>query len=260
MPLDECPPYGGDRASIRDAMERTRRWAERSLACHRRPGQDLYGIVQGGVFPELRRESAGHLVSLGFSGYAIGGLSVGEPKKVTLDVVEETTSCLPKEEPRYLMGVGSPEDLFECVARGVDMFDSALPTRTARNGALFTALGRHNIHNACYKDMDRAIDADCGCYTCLSFSVAYLHHLFKSRELLAYRLATIHNLSFVIRLMERMRQAIIDDCFVELKDSFLANYRITDEETRILQKRKWLDRSSRTAGEGNGAQDAGIVT
>lgn len=260
MPLDECPPYGGDRASMRDAMERTHRWAGRSLSCHRRQDQDLYGIVQGGVFPELRRESAGYLMSLGFSGYAIGGLSVGEPKKVTVDVLEETTSCLPKEKPRYLMGVGSPEDLFECVARGVDMFDSALPTRTARNGALFTAQGRYNIHNARYRDMDRAIDADCGCYTCLRFSVAYLHHLFKSRELLAYRLATIHNLSFIIRLMERMRQAIIDDWFVELKDSFLANYRTTDEETRILQKQKWLDRPSRTAGEGNGAQDAGIVT
>lgn len=260
MPLDECAPYGRDRASLRDAMERTHRWAEKSLRCHGRQDQNLYGIVQGGVFPELRRESAGHLVSLGFSGYAIGGLSVGEPKQVTLEMVEETTSCLPKENPRYLMGVGSPEDLLECVARGVDMFDSALPTRTARNGALFTAQGRFNINNARFRDMDRAIDPDCGCYTCLRFSAAYLHHLFKSRELLAYRLATIHNLSFVVRLMEGMRRAIIDDCFLELKKSFLANYRTTDEETRILQKEKWLARPSRTGGKGNGAQDAGIVT
>jgi queuine tRNA-ribosyltransferase len=260
MPLDECPPWGGDQASIRDAMERTHRWAERSLGCHRRVDQDLYGIVQGGIFPQLRRESAACLTSLGFSGYAIGGLSLGEPKKVMLDVVEETTFCLPKERPRYLMGVGSPEDLFECVSRGVDMFDSALPTRTARNGALFTTQGRYNILNARYRDMDGAIDPDCHCYTCLRFSVAYLHHLFKSKELLAYRLATLHNLSFVIRLMERIRQAIVDDCFVELKDSFLANYRTTDEETRLLQKQKWLDRSLRTPGEGNGTKDASVVT
>jgi queuine tRNA-ribosyltransferase len=259
MPLDECPPYGGDRASIGDAMERTHRWAERSLSCHRRRDQALYGIVQGGTYPELRRESAASLVSLGFSGYAIGGLSVGEPKKVTLEVVEETTSCLPRERPRYLMGVGSPEDLFECVARGVDIFDSALPTRTARNGALFTSLGRCNIQNTRFRNVDEAIDAGCGCYTCRGFSAAYLHHLFKSRELLAYRLATIHNLSFIIGLMERMRQAIVNGGFVELKDAFLARYRTTDEETRMLQKQKWLNRSSRNAGEGNGAEDAGIV-
>jgi queuine tRNA-ribosyltransferase len=260
MPLDECPPYSGDQALIRDAMERTHRWAERSLRCHRRVDQDLYGIVQGGVFSELRRESAASLTSLGFSGYAIGGLSLGEPKKVTLAVAEETLSFLPKERPRYLMGVGSPEDLFECVARGVDIFDSALPTRTARNGALFTTLGRHNIHNACYKNMDEAVDTDCDCYTCRGFSVAYLHHLFKSKELLAYRLATIHNLSFIIRLMERIRQAIIDDSFVALRDSFVASYRTTDEETRLLQKQKWLDRSSKTPGEGNSTKNASVIT
>jgi queuine tRNA-ribosyltransferase len=259
MPLDECPPYGGDRASIRDAMERTHRWAERSLGCHQRPGQRLYGIVQGGTYPELRRQSAAAITSLGFSGYAIGGLSVGEPKSVTLEAVEETTSCLPREQPRYLMGVGSPEDLFECVARGVDLFDSALPTRTARNGALFTQEGRCNIQNACFRNADQAIDGDCPCYTCRGFSAAYLHHLFKSRELLAYRLATIHNLSFIIGLMERMRQAILDGGFVKLKEAFLAKYRTTDEETRMFQKQKWLNRPSRSAGEGDGAQDAGIV-
>jgi queuine tRNA-ribosyltransferase len=141
----------------------------------------------------------------------------------------------------------------------VDLFDSALPTRTARNGALFTSLGRCNIHNARFRNADEAIDAGCGCYTCRGFSAAYLHHLFKSRELLAYRLATIHNLSFVIGLMGRMRQAIVNGDFVELKNAFLAGYRTTDEETRILQKQKWLDRPSRNAGEGSGAQDAGIV-
>jgi len=242
MPLDECPPYSRDRGTVRQAMERTHSWAERSKLSCQSEGQDLYGIVQGGVFPELRRESAEFLTSLGFPGYAIGGLSIGEPKKVMLDMLEETVVFLPEDKPRYLMGVGSPEDIFEGVARGVDIFDSALPTRTARNGALFTTLGRHNIENACYKDLDEPVDSGCDCYTCRNFSAAYLHHLFKSRELLAYRLATIHNLRFIIRLMGQMRQALIDGSFVTLKDTFLANYQTTNEETRLAQKQKWLKR------------------
>jgi len=168
---------------------------------------------------------------------------LGEPKEVTLAMLEETVACLPKDKPCYLMGVGSPEDIFEGVARGVDLFDSALPTRTARNGALFTALGRHNIQNARYKDLDEPIEAECDCYTCCTFSVAYLHHLFKSKDLLAYRLATIHNLRFILKLMEQMRQAILDGNFINLKDSFLADYQTTDEEMRLAQKQRWLQRS-----------------
>jgi len=242
MTLDECPPYSSDSGLVREAMERTHRWAERCQRGHRREWQNLYGIVQGGVFPELRRESARFLTSLGFPGYAIGGLSLGEPKEVTLAILEDTVACLPEDKPRYLMGVGSPEDLFEGVARGVDIFDSALPTRTARNGALFTALGRHNIQNSRYKDLGEPIEAECDCYTCCTFSVAYLHHLFKSKDLLAYRLATIHNLRFILRLMERMRQAVLDGSFMNLKDSFLADYQTTDEETRLAQKQRWLQR------------------
>ena len=240
MPLDECPPYSHNLEAVREAMERTHRWAERSKQSHQHQGQDLYGIVQGGVFPELRQKSAWFLTSLGFPGYAIGGLSLGEPKEITWAIVEETIAYLPQDKPRYLMGVGSPEDIFEGVARGVDIFDSALPTRTARNGALFTALGRQDIQNARYKDWDKPIDPGCDCYTCRTFSAAYLHHLFKSKELLAYRLATIHNLRFILKLMEQIRQAILDGSFIALKESFLANYQTTDEEKRLTQKQKWL--------------------
>lgn len=244
MPLDECPPYSHDPETVRRAMERTHRWAERSKQSYQGEGQDLYGIVQGGIFPDLRRESAGFLTSLELPGYAIGGLSLGEPKKVTLSILEETVPCLPEDKPRYLMGVGSPEDIFEGVARGIDIFDSALPTRTARNGALFTRLGRHNIENARYKNLDEPIDPGCHCYTCGTFSAAYLHHLFKSRELLAYRLATIHNLHFILNLTEQIRQAISAGSFAALKDAFLADYRTTSEETRLAQKQKWLQRFS----------------
>ena len=240
MPLDECPSYSSDQNLILEAMRRTHRWAERSRRSHHREGQALYAIVQGGTFFELRRESARFLTSLGFPGYGIGGLSLGEPKEVTLAVLEETVACLPKDKPRYLMGVGSPEDIFEGVARGVDMFDSALPTRTARNGSLFTVLGRRNIQNACYKDLDGPIDDQCDCYTCCNFSAAYLHHLFKSRELLAYRLATIHNLHFIVSLTEQIREAIAAGTFVALRQSFLTSYQTTNEETRIAQKKKWL--------------------
>lgn len=240
MPLDECPPYSHNLEAVREAMERTHRWAERCQQSHRRPGQDLYGIVQGGVFPELRRESARFLTSLGFPGYAIGGLSLGEAKEITLTIVEETITYLPKDKPRYLMGVGSPEDIFEGVARGVDIFDSALPTRTARNGALFTARGRQDIQNSRYKDCDEPIDPECDCYTCHTFSAAYLHHLFKSKELLAYRLATIHNLRFILKLMGQIRQAILTNSFISFKKAFLANYQTTDEKKRLTQKQEWL--------------------
>lgn len=259
MPLDHCPPYGLDRNQILEATNRTHVWAERSLRASREGDQVLYGIVQGGVFPEMRRESCRMISDLGFSGCAIGGLSIGEPKALTLEVLEETVVHLPQNKPRYLMGVGSPEDLVEGVARGVDLFDSALPTRTARNGALFTSTGRRNIHNARYKTMDSAIDGECDCYTCRTFSVAYLHHLFKSKELLAYRLATIHNLRFIVRLMEGLRQSIIEDRFVAFKEAFLGGYQTTNEEVRLAQKKRWLGRFVKGFDEGSGSQDSGIV-
>jgi len=240
MVLDECPAYGDSLEKMRKAMIRTHQWAERCRQAHQRPDQALYAIVQGGTFSELRRQSAEYLTALDFSGYAIGGLSIGEPKEVTLAMTEETAAWLPENKPRYLMGVGSPEDIVEGVARGIDMFDSALPTRVARNGALFTGQGRHNIRNAAFRRVDKPVDPDCDCYTCRTFTAAYLSHLFRSEELLAYRLATIHNLRFISNLMQKLRSAIIDGTFNTFRDEFWANYKTTDEQTRFEQKQKWL--------------------
>ena len=240
MVLDECSAYGDSLEKVQRAMLRTHRWAERCQKAQKRRDQALYAIIQGGVFPQLRRQSAEYLTSLGFAGYAIGGLSVGEPKKVTLAMVEEMASLLPENKPRYLMGVGSPEDIVEGVARGIDIFDSALPTRVARNGALFTWQGRRNIKNAAFSRMDQPIVPDCDCYTCRTFSAAYLHHLFKGEELLAYRLATIYNLSFIHHLMGKLRSAVLNGTFSTFKDNFWASYQPTDEQTRFNQKQKWL--------------------
>jgi len=240
MVLDECSAHDDGFEKVQEAMMRTHKWAERCQKAQTHDAQALYAIVQGGVFPELRRQSAEFLTSLEFAGYAIGGLSIGEPKEVTLAVTEETVALLPEDKPRYLMGVGSPEDIIEGVARGIDIFDSALPTRVARNGALFTRLGRINIQNASYRQMEQSIDPGCNCYTCGTFSAAYLHHLFNCRELLAYRLATIHNLAFISNLMDKIRGAILDGTFGSFKDDFLASYQPTDEQTRLSQKQKWL--------------------
>jgi len=240
MVLDECSAFDDSLEKVQRAMLRTHRWAERCQKAPKRYDQALYAIIQGGVFPQLRRQSAEYLTSLDFAGYAIGGLSVGEPKKVTLDIVEDTVTLLPENKPRYLMGVGSPEDIVEGVARGIDIFDSALPTRVARNGALFTWQGRCNIRNAAFSRMDQPVVPDCDCYTCRTFSAAYLHHLFKSEELLAYRLATIHNLSFIHHLLCKIRSAILNGTFSAFKDNFWANYQPTDEQTRFSQKQKWL--------------------
>ncbi len=242
MALDVCPSYGDDPSAIRQAMEQTHHWALRCQRRHKKQSQALFGIVQGGTSAQLRRESAEFITSLGFPGYAIGGLSVGEPKELMHAMLEETTPHLPEDKPRYLMGVGSAEDIVECVARGVDMFDSALPTRVARNGSLFTRWGRRNIRNACFKLRDEPIDEDCDCYTCRNFSAAYLHHLFRCEELLAYRLATIHNLWFITRLMDKIRLSILEGSFTAFKEAFLATYQPTAEETRVEQKRRWLKR------------------
>jgi queuine tRNA-ribosyltransferase len=240
MVLDECSAYGDSREKVRGAMERTHRWAERCLKAQKRKDQALYAIVQGGMSPGLRRQSAGCLTALDFPGYAIGGLSVGEPKETTFAIVEETSALLPAQKPRYLMGVGSPEDIVEGVARGIDIFDCALPTRVARNGALFTGKGRVNIRRAIYRKMDRPLDPDCDCPTCRTFSAAYLSHLFRSEELLGLRLATIHNLRFIANLMGRIRNSILDDTFDAFRADFLSSYKTTDEQTRVEQKGKWL--------------------
>ena len=240
MVLDECPAHDEKLEKVQKAMNRTHHWAERCQRARRRSDQALYAIVQGGIFPELRHQSAKYLTSLDFSGYAIGGLSIGEPKTTTLAMVEETVALLPETKPRYLMGVGSPEDLLEGVARGIDMFDSVLPTRVARNGALFTWQGRRNIRNAVYRQMDLPFVSGCDCYTCRTFSAAYLHHLFICDELLGYRLASIHNLNFIHNLMQKIRSTILDGSFSSFKDNFWASYQPTNAQTRLDQKRKWL--------------------
>ena len=241
MTLDECPAIDASMAKVREAADRTFRWANRCRKQHQSSDQLLFGIVQGGVCPELRQQSAKVITSLDFPGYAIGGLSLGESKELTWSMVDETMPFLPPDRPRYLMGVGSPEDIIEGISRGIDLFDSALPTRVARNGALFTMQGRQNIRKAVYKMKEQPVDADCDCYTCRTFSAAYLHHLFKCEELLAYRLATIHNLRFIIRLMQKLENAIQQDTFPAFKKDFLNQYQVTDEEVRLAQKQKWLN-------------------
>ncbi|MBM4406464.1 MAG: tRNA guanosine(34) transglycosylase Tgt [Chloroflexi bacterium] len=250
MVLDHCPAYGESPEAIAEATERTHRWAERSLKAQRRGDQALFAIVQGGWSSDLRRESARRLAGMGFPGYAIGGVSVGEPKALAYRAVEDAEPHLPKEKPRYLMGVGSPEDLVQCIARGIDLFDCALPTRVARNGSLFTRQGRVSIRNAKHRDMDAPFDASCDCYACKTFSAAYLHHLFKSDEILYHRLGTIHNLRFILRLMEESRAAILGGTFDAFARAFLDGYKSTDEETRLEQKGKWA-----AAREARGLQE-----
>ena len=239
MALDECPASEEDYEVIKRAMERTHRWAEICLDTKKGSGQALFAIVQGGLHPELRRKSARLLTTMGFDGYAIGGLSLGEPKELTMNMVDLTAPLLPEEKPRYLMGVGSPEDLIMGVERGIDIFDSALPTQVARRGALFTGRGRINIRNAGYRNMAGPVDSECGCHSCRNYSAGYIHHLFRCREMLAYRLATIHNLAFMHRLMGRIRDAICTDTFEVFRDSFLSCYRTSDENVRISQKKRW---------------------
>ena len=239
MPLDLCVAANAERADVEAAVDQTSRWALRCREAHSRSDQALFGIVQGGLFPELRERSVELLTGLGFSGYAIGGLSVGESKADMYRAASFTAQRLPADAPRYLMGVGSPEDLVECVGAGVDMFDCALPTRIARNGSLFAGTGRINIDKAPFREMDGPIEEGCDCYTCRTFSAAYVNHLFRSRELLAYRLASLHNLRFVLRLMEQMRAAIEAGRFQEYRDEFMARFVPTDEETRRVQKRRW---------------------
>jgi queuine tRNA-ribosyltransferase len=240
MVLDECPAHDETYDKTRLSMNRTHLWAKRCLDTHSRVDQVLFGIVQGGVYPELRRQSAEYLSSLGFPGYAIGGLSVGEPKGVTGEVIDATVPYLPIDKPRYLMGVGSPEDLLEGVSRGIDMFDCVLPTRVARNGSLFTAKGRVNISNARFTRMDEAVDPECDCYCCRTLSASYLHHLFNARELLAYRLATLHNLTFIHNLMKKIHTSISEGYFESFKNEYLSDYQTTDEQVRTSQKAKWL--------------------
>ncbi len=224
MAFDECPPPQDYDYNV-EALRRTHHWAERCKAAQQRTDQALYGIVQGGIFADLRARSAEFLTSLDFSGYGIGGLSVGESKAQMHAMLELLQPLLPREKPRYLMGVGSPEDLFEGVARGIDQFDCVLPTRIARNGAVFTSQGRINLRNARFAADKNPIEPGCECYTCRTFSLAYLRHLLMAEEILALRLTTLHNLHFLLTIMRRIRQSIFEGTFTTYKGEFLANYR-----------------------------------
>jgi queuine tRNA-ribosyltransferase len=220
MVLDECLPYPSGPEATRAAMDRTIGWAQRCRRAQKRSDQALFGIIQGGFYPELRREAANRTIDIGFEGYALGGLSVGETQPMMLEVVDQVVPLLPDERPRYLMGVGMPEDLLESAIRGIDMFDCVIPTRHARTGWLFTSFGRVVIKNSQYAKDESPIDPVCACYTCRRFSRAYLRHLFMAQEILALRLNTIHNLHYYLRLMEGIRIAIREGRLLRFRDEF----------------------------------------
>jgi len=240
MVLDECPQHGASRGQLEMALGHTFRWAQRCRTAWSRHSQHLFGIIQGGTECDLRKRAVEGIASMDFPGYAIGGLSLGEPSAQMYEIATFTAGLLPVDRPRYLMGVGAPDDLVECVGAGIDLFDCALPTRVARNGALFTAEGRFNLRNQRFKQLNQAVDLECDCFTCRNFTAAYLHHLFRCQELLVYRLATIHNLRFIQRLFEQIRAAIGRGEFGAFRKQFFNRYQRTDEEKRLSQKSKWV--------------------
>ncbi|WP_336972532.1 tRNA guanosine(34) transglycosylase Tgt [Bacillus thuringiensis] len=225
MAFDECPPFPATFEYMKKSVERTSRWAERCLKAHERPqDQGLFGIVQGGEYEELRRQSAKDLVSMDFPGYAVGGLSVGEPKDIMNRVLEFTTPLLPDNKPRYLMGVGSPDSLIDGAIRGIDMFDCVLPTRIARNGTCMTSEGRLVVKNAKFARDFGPLDPNCDCYTCKNYSRAYIRHLMKCDETFGIRLTSYHNLHFLLNLMEQVRQAIGEDRLGDFREEFFEQY------------------------------------
>lgn len=240
MPLDECTPYPCDYEYAKKSMELTSSWAlknkeafESSLPLYGFD-QSLFGIIQGSVYKDLRESSARDLIKIGFDGYAIGGLAVGEPMETMYETVGFTTSFMPEDKPRYLMGVGRPENILQAISLGIDMFDCVMPTRNARNAYLFTSQGIVSMRNAAYKDDYTSLDPNCNCYTCSQFSRAYLRHLFNAREILALELATIHNLTFYLNLIREARSRILDGTFIEWKNSYSkiisVNVQSTSEE------------------------------
>ncbi|MEJ5173451.1 MAG: tRNA guanosine(34) transglycosylase Tgt [Hydrogenothermaceae bacterium] len=224
MPLDECPPYPCSHSYALESLKRTVRWLERSKKAKKNESQALFGIVQGSVYEDLRRESALRTVEIDLDGYSIGGLSVGEPTEYMYAMTEVVCEMLPKDKPRYLMGVGTPENIVESVERGVDMFDCVMPTRNGRNGTLFTHFGRLNIKSAKHKFDDTPVDPLCDCYTCKNFSRGYLRHLYNAEEITAYILGTVHNLRFYVKLMEDIRNSIKEEKFKQFKNEFYDRY------------------------------------
>lgn len=231
MAFDECPPYPADYDYCKQSLERTTRWAERCLNSHaRKHDQALFAIIQGGMYKDLRKQSALELTSLDFPGYAIGGLSVGEPKPIMYEVLDHTVPLLPANKARYLMGVGSPDALLDGAIRGIDMFDCVLPTRIARNGTVMTSEGRKVIRNAQFAEDFEPIDPACNCYTCRNYSRAYIRHLIKADETFGIRLTTIHNLHFLLDLMRGVRQAIREDRLGDFRDDFFKRYGLLDND------------------------------
>ena len=225
MAFDECVPYPSEKDYVKKSLERTTRWLARCKEFHKNvEKQSLFGIMQGGVYKDLRYESAMGITELDLPGYAIGGLSVGEPKELMFEVLDSCAELLPKEKPRYLMGAGTPDCLFEGVERGIDMFDCVMPTRIARHGIAMTSYGNLSIKNAQFERDFSRLDPECGCYTCENYSRAYLRHLFKANEMLSSTLLSTHNLNFLLRTMDNIRKAIEEDRFMEYKKEFYGKY------------------------------------
>ncbi len=241
LPLDICAPYPCSPREARKAMENTHRWEERALVAkeRQRPEQTIFGIVQGAFEAELRRESARVIGNMPFPGLSIGGLSVGEPKAQMWEMLRHVTPELPRDKPRHLLGVGSPEDMVMGVGLGMDMFDCVLPTRVARHGGLFTATGRVNIKSARFRTVQGPIEEGCDCYTCRNYSAGYVHHLIRAEEQLYYRLGTIHNVHFMLRLAAQLRAAIQAGTYTQFRDEFLARYVPASEQIREQQREKW---------------------
>lgn len=249
LPLDICAPYPCTPGEAKKAMESTHSWEERALLAkeRHRPEQTLFGIVQGAFEPELRQESARVIGQMPFSGISIGGLSVGEPKVHMWEMLRWVTPALPHDKPRHLLGVGSPEDLVIGVGLGMDMFDCVLPTRVARHGGLFTLDGRISIKAARFRTMQGPIEEGCNCYTCRNYSAAYVHHLIRAEEQLYYRLGTIHNIHFMLRLAAQLRAAIQAGTYAQFRDEFLARYTPASEHVREQQREKWKAARARQA-------------
>jgi queuine tRNA-ribosyltransferase len=229
MAFDECIPYPCEYDYAKKSLERTTRWAKRCREAHKdTERQALFGIVQGGTFKDLRIQSANELLELDFPGYAVGGLSVGEPKELMYEMLECTVPILPEDRPRYLMGVGSPDYLIEGAIRGIDMFDCVLPTRIGRNGTVMTSRGRIIVRDAVYAKDYTSLDPECGCYVCRNFTRAYIRHLLKANELLGLRLTTWHNLSFLLDLMKNIRQAIMEDRLGDFRNNFFKSFGYSD--------------------------------
>ncbi len=230
MCFDECPPYPATKEYVSNSLDLTLDWAKRAKAAHEKEGQFLFGIIQGGTYRDLREKAMEELVKMDFPGYAIGGVSVGEGKELIYQAVDWCAPFMPEDKPRYLMGVGTPEDIWYSVEKGVDMFDCVFPTRIARNGTAYSAEGLVKIRNGEYKEDFRPIDSSCNCYTCMTFSRAYIRHLFNVHEILGMRLTTLHNIHFMINLMGKIKNAVLNDNYEREKEKFFSVYKVGNVE------------------------------